>query len=52
MIARVLVTLFLLASLAFVLTVFWQAAADNARRGRGAVLRDGRSWAEKNRSRL
>jgi hypothetical protein len=52
-IARVLVTLFLLGCLAFVLTVFWQAATENARRGRAAVLRDGRSWADKqSRSRL
>lgn len=53
MISRVLMTLFLLGALGFVLTVFWQAATDNARRGRAAVLRDGRSWAEKSsRSRL
>lgn len=52
MIGRVLMTCWLLGCLGFVLTVFWQAATDNARRGRAAVLRNGRSWAEKNRSRM
>lgn len=46
-------TIFLLGCLGFVLTVFWQASAENARRGRAAVLRDGRSWADKqSRTRL